>query len=146
MWTRFTFHKLHLKESSVDTPCEGIFWLIDDEIVSFDNPVTISGMWSNTIEHSKLWPEISSRYKVDNQTVPYNYFPRGRVMVNPIKDDNGKFLHYDAYIYIDNCINNEDVLDDIKYTFRLNKPNVNIKYVGGEGGITSDHYTCHNCK
>ena len=146
MRTRFTFHKLHLKESSVDTPCEGIFWYINDEILSFDNPVTISGMWSNNIEHIKLWKELANKYKVNGHTVDYNYFPRGRVMVNPIKNNNGSFSHYDAYIYIDNCINNEDVINDIKYTFRLNKPNVHIKYIGGEGGITSNHYTCHDCR
>lgn len=146
MRTRVTFHKLHLKETSVNTPCEGIFWLINDEIISFDNPVTISGTWTNNIEHSRLWPEIANRYKVNNHIVPYNYFPRGRIMVNPIKSDEGIFSHYDAYIYIDNCINNEDVLEDIKYTFRLNKSNVNIRYIGREGGVTSNHYTCHNCR
>lgn len=146
------FHKLiikesnNIKESSLDMPNEGIFWVINNDIISFDYSVDTSGSYFDGFEHIKLWDEIKNRYKINGKVVEYNYFPRGRVMVNPIKDNEGKFTHYDVYIYIDNCINSENIINEIKYEFRLNKPNCKIKYIGVEGGITSNHYTCHNCR
>ena len=142
---KFTVHKLRIKES-LELPSEGIFWVIDNRLVAFDDPVDTSGRYFDNIEHIKIWNEIKHMYKVDGKEVEYNYFPRGRVMVNAVRDNDGTFLHYDVYIYIDNCINNDDVIDEIKYTFRLNKPNCDIKYVDADGGITSNHYTCHNCR
>lgn len=142
---KFTTHRLKIKES-LELPSEGIFWVIDNRLVSFDDPVDTSGRYFDDMEHVKIWNEIKHMYKVDGKEVNYNYFPRGRVMINVVKDNNGTFLHYDVYIYIDNCINNDDVVDEIKYTFRLNRPNCNIKYIGADGGITSNHYTCHNCR
>lgn len=128
---------------SIDAPCEGIFWFINNELVAFTEQVDTSGRWSTDLEHSRIWNMISERYKVNGHSVPYNYFPRGRVMVNP-KYINGVFSHYEAFIYIDDCINSPECLEDIYYEFRLNK-NCKIKYTGSDGGITSNHYTCHNC-
>lgn len=142
----FTVRRLSIKESVLNMPAEGIFWIINNEFVAFDNPVTTDNTSFTTIEHKKIWHEISSRYKVNDHIVDYNYFPRGRVMVNAIKDINGKFTHYEAYIYIDKCINNEETLENVIYTFRLNKSNCKIKYIGTDGGITDNHYTCHFCK
>lgn len=139
------FHK-SIDSSSNEFPYEGIFWMINDDLISFHNDVYISGKWFDNVEHIKLWDEIKNRYKINGKVVEYNYFPRGRVMVNPIKDNEGKFTHYDVYIYIDNCINSENIINEIKYEFRLNKPNCKIKYIGADGGITSNHYTCHNCR
>lgn len=145
------FHRLMINESimnesSLDMPCEGIFWFIDNTLISFDYSVNISGSYFDGYEHIKLWNEIRDKYKVNGWVVDYDYYPRGRVMVNPMKDTNGKFTHYDVYIYIDNCINNDDIVEEVMYEFRLNKPNCNLKYVGADGGITSNHYTCHNCR
>ncbi len=142
---KFTVHKLRIKES-LELPSEGIFWVIDNRLVAFDDLVDTSGRYFDNVEHIKIWNEIKHMYKVDGREVEYNYFPRGRVMVNAVRDNDGTFLHFDVYIYIDNCINNDDIIDEIKYTFRLNKPNCDIKYVGADGGITSNHYTCHNCR
>ena len=142
---KFTVHKLRIKES-LELPSEGIFWVINNRLVAFDDPVDTSGRYFDDVEHVKIWNEIKHMYKVDGKEVDYNYCPRGRVMVNAVKDNDGTFLHFDVYIYIDNCINKEDVVNEIKYTFRLNKPNCDIKYIGADGGITSNHYTCHNCR
>ena len=142
---KFTVYKLRIKES-LELPSEGIFWVIDNRLVAFNDPVDTSGKYFDNVEHIKIWNEIKHMYKVDGREVEYNYFPRGRVMVNAVRDNDGTFLHFDVYIYIDNCINNNDIIDEIKYTFRLNKPNCDIKYVGTDGGITSNHYTCHNCR
>lgn len=130
---------------SIEAPYEGIFWYIDGELVVFSEQVDTSGNMSTTYEHKKIWNEIIFKYKLDNGcTVPYDYYPRGRVMVNPHKT-NGVFDHYNAYIYIDDCINTDENIYDIICEFRLNK-NCEIKYIGSEGGIESDHYRCHNCK
>lgn len=131
---------------SFDAPCEGIFWVINNELIAFTEQIDTSGKWSTDLEHYKLWSELQHKFTVNNKTVDYNYFPRGRVMVNPIRDKNNNFLHYDVFIYIDNCINKSEIVNDIIYEFRLNNPKCNIKYIGADGGITSNHYTCHNCK
>lgn len=66
-------------------------------------------------------------------------------MVNPVYD-NGTLSGYKVYIYIDNCINNEEIIDEILYDFRLKGDNCELVYCGADGGITSNHYQCHNCK
>lgn len=129
---------------SIDSPCEGIFWFIGDELVAFTEQVDTKGRMSTTLEHRDIWREISHRYRVNGKDVSFNYFPRGRVMVNP-KTKNDVFDHYDVFIYIDDCINSDDFLSDIYYEFRLNK-NCEIKYIGSDGGVTSNHYRCHDCK
>ena len=142
---RFTTHKLRIKES-FELPSEGIFWVINNRLVSFDDTVDTSGRYFDNVEHIKIWNEIKHMYKINGKEVEYNYFPRGRVMVNPMRNNDGTFSHYDVYVYIDNCINNDDIINEIKYAFRLNRPNCNIKYIGADGGITSNHYTCHDCR
>jgi hypothetical protein len=130
---------------SLDAPCEGIFWIIDNELIAYTDQVDTSGKLSTTLEHRKIWNEIKDKYTDDEmQLVPYDYYPRGRVMVNPIYKD-GKFDHYNAYIYMDECIKTYENITDIIYEFRL-KNNCDIKYVGSSGGVESGHYVCHNCK
>lgn len=133
--------KLRLHES-YNAPCEGIFWVIEDELISFLEQVDSKGMWSTTLEHIKIWEHIKHDYLVDGKPVNYNYFPRGRVMVNVIRK-NDVLDHYDAYIYIDECIHTDETLNMIKQEFNLY--NCHICYIGSDGGITSDHYVCHNC-
>ena len=129
---------------SLDSPCEGIFWFIDGNLIAYTEQVDTTGKLSTTLEHKDIWEHIKNQYKVDGKTVQYDYFPRGRVIANP-KTVDGKFDHYDVFIYIDSCINNDDCLNDIYYEFRLNK-NCLTKYIGASGGVTSNHYICHNCK
>lgn len=140
----FKVHKLRIKES-FEMPSEGIFWIINNKLIAFDNYVDTTGRQFENIEHNKIWDEIKHMYKVNGKIVDYNYFPRGRVMVNPIRK-NDIFSHYDIYIYIDKCINNNDIIEEIKYHFNLNKPSCHIKYIGTDGGITDNHYVCNNCK
>jgi len=135
-------HNNFLKEN-LNSPREGIFWFIDNKLYMFTDPVDITGRFSTTLDHRKLWNEIKFSHVIGGIVVPYNYYPRGRVMVNPIYNSE-QFHHYDVYIYIDNCINEPDILDEIKWEFRLNK-NCEIQYIGSEGGVTGDHYKCHKC-
>jgi hypothetical protein len=54
----------------------GVFWLIDDELFCFPfyndtQGVSKSGL---TYNHKRLWNELNL-----SKTLPYNYYPRGRV-------------------------------------------------------------------
>lgn len=65
-----------VKISERKEEARGVFWLIDDELFCFpfynDNQgVSKSGL---TYNHKKLWKELKI-----NKSVPYNYYPRGRV-------------------------------------------------------------------
>lgn len=64
-----------------DTMSRGVFWIIDDELLSFpftdgfSEGVAKSG---NTYNHKRLWNEI----KPHGCNKPYNYYPRGRVDIS----------------------------------------------------------------
>ena len=94
-------------------PHEGIFWIIDNNIIAVTNPICDSENGYYSIEHKNVWESIKERYKVKHEVVPFDYFPRGRVAVNKRFID-GAFDHYDAFIYIDICINTEFILNEIK--------------------------------
>lgn len=134
-------HKLQLKESRV-LPQDGIFWVIDGKFIqsSFDfNPLTqLAIIDNNYYTHKELWHILKDKYKVDGKDVAYDYFPRGRVVINY---SDGKFI---ATIYMDNCLRPE--WEDIaKEQFNLNLPSCEVVF-GGNSGFGNSHYTCHNCK
>ena len=141
----------HRKNETSDTPYEGIFWLItnnnnDRGYVVYAEQVDTSGKWSTTLEHIKIWEDIKNEFTVDEDiVVDYDYFPRGRIMINPIYENN-KFQHYDVYIYLDKCINNIFNIQVICRLFNIKERYCNIKYIGADGGITSNHYTYHDCR
>lgn len=136
--------ELRIKES-IFAPCEGIFWIINNNLIASMEQTDTTGNRSTTLEHSKIWDVIKNNYVVNGNVVRYDYFPRGRVMVNP-KYKDGIFTHYDIFIYIDDCINRDDIVSDIKYEFCLTGENCNIRYIGADGGITENHYKCHDCR
>lgn len=121
---------------SYEKPSEGIFWFIDNKLIAYMDPVG----YSTNLDHKTIWESIKTQYS----NLPFNYYPRGRVMVNERRDDAGILNGYDAYIYVDDCINTQEIVDYIKYHFNLSK--CHIVYVGSDGGITSNHYKCHNCR
>jgi hypothetical protein len=51
---------------------------------------------------------------------------------------------FDCFIYLDDCINNDEMINVVKHTFHLDR--CNIRYIGSEGALTEDHYQCYNCK
>ena len=87
----------------VTQPTKGIFWLIEEELLTipydrekYSNAIAKSG---DTYVHKYLWPEIS------HSKISYNYYPRGRVEINKC----GKAIIYlnpniEIY-YIDQIIN-----------------------------------------
>ena len=134
---RLIVEKLHINES-LGKPCEGIFWFIDNKLISYMDPVG----FNTTLEHKNVWENIKNQYN----NVSFDYYPRGRVMVNEIRNDDGVFEKYKVFIYIDDCINTDEIVMEIEYQFSVTGSNCEIVYVGSDGGITSNHYKCHNCK
>ena len=115
---------------SLLSPQEGIFWFIDGTFYAFTEPVN-NFMFCN-LSHKDEW------FMKD---VPFDYYPRGRVIVNPspLYDYN-----FDCFIYLDDCINSAEIISVIKHTFHL--VHCNIRYIGSKGAVMEDHYQCHNCK
>lgn len=134
---KLIIEKRNLKEG-YGKPCEGIFWLIDNQLIIYMNPVG----FNTTLEHKNVWKHIKDQYN----NVNFDYYPRGRVMVNEIHNNDGIIQKYKAYIYIDDCINNEEVIDEIRHHFDLDRTHCEIAYIGSDGGITSNHYKCNDCK
>ena len=134
---RLVVERKNLREG-YGRPCEGIFWVIDNQLIAYMDAV---GFNSN-LEHSRVWTTIRDQYG----NVSFNYYPRGRVMVNEVIDKDGVLQKYKAFIYIDDCINDAETVDEIKYRFCLTENNCDIVYVGSDGGVTSNHYKCHSCR
>lgn len=132
---RLILEKRHINEG-YGKPCEGIFWVIGNKMIAYTDPVG----FDTDLEHVKMWKEIKHSYG----DVPFDYYPRGRVMVNEVRNSDGTLKNYKAFIYIDDCINNAEIINDVKYYFLLN--GCDIAYIGSDGGVTSNHYKCHNCK
>lgn len=134
---RLIVEKRNIREA-YGKPCEGIFWIINGDLISYVNPVG----FNSSLEHKKIWNEIKLQYG----NVPFDYYPHGRVMTNEIRDVEGTLIGYNSFIYIDDCINSEDIIEEIKYRFCLTGDNCKISYIGSDGGVTSNHYKCNNCK
>ena len=134
----------HKANEPILTPNDGIFWLIGNELVSFADPIDKVGRITTPKEHDKIWETIKSKYKICNKLVNYDYFPRGRVVIHTVSNYDGSFSHYNAYIYIDDCIKDDETISDIINSFCLK--DCTIKYIGSDGDITSEHYDCHYCR
>lgn len=119
------------RNDSLLNPQEGIFWLVDGTFYAFTEPV--NNFMFCTLSHKDEW---------FMRDVQFDYYPRGRVMVNP--SPIHKNLIFDCFIYLDDCINNDEIINVVKHTFHLDR--CNIKYIGSKGAVTEDHYQCHKCK
>ena len=129
---------------SVNCPYQGIFWCINDELICFMDKVNYRDFHDTDLLHINVWKQIKNQYKVNGKIVPYDYFPRGRVMILPIFND-GKFDYYDVAVYIDKCIDNEEIREYIEDRFNLYLPTCEVGF-GGQLSIDGSHYVCHNCK
>lgn len=132
--------------SGINTPKEGIFWVIDDTLVAFCNNVDINGsLDSDDLLHKDVWNEIKNKFKVNGKVVSYDYYPRGRVMITSARDKSGKFQYYSCTVYGDRCIiNDPDIQDEVESEFRLYLKQCKVSFEG-QMSIDGTHYTCHNC-
>lgn len=129
---------------SIHCPYQGIFWVINDELICFEDKVDIRNFHDTDLLHIEVWKHIKNQYKVNGKTVSYNYFPRGRVMILPIFE-NGKFSYYDCIVYLDKCIDTDEIRDFIEDRFNLYLDSCKVSYEG-QLGLDGSHYTCHNCR
>ena len=129
---------------AINAPSEGIFWYIADKLIALMDKVDINNYHSTDLLHINAWKSLRKDYKVDGRIVPYNYFPRGRVMVIPIFGNNHEFKYYDVTVYIDKCIDTPEIRDLIEEQFTLYLKTCKVSY-DGQLGLDGSHYVCHNC-
>ena len=138
-----------LKENR-NYPYEGYFWIIDGEVVGITSEVPHYNYdYSlNGKTHQNTWNEFSDRYKVDGKKVPWDYFPRGRIMIDPNYDPTTEeFTEYSCIIFLDKCINNNECKKKIMDYYNLDLPTIpHIMWtmLGERAGI--NHYQCHWCR
>jgi hypothetical protein len=137
-----------LKENQA-YPYEGFFWIINDEVVGILSEVPYYNYEYviNGKEHANTWRNFSKDYLVDGKEVQFDYFPRGRIMVDPNYDMDGKFDYYSCMVFLDKCINNAHCKELIKDYYNLDLPSmpyITWTMLGERAGI--DHYTCNQCR
>lgn len=144
---KHTSNELTPITESINSPNQGLFWFINNELISFYDPVDIDNfMEFGYMNHKDIWRQIRPEYLVNGKEVDFDYFPRGRVIVNPEFTDDGDFISYTCYVYGDKCIlHNRKIQKMIEEEFRLYLNTCNVFY---ETAFSLDdtHYTCHNCR
>jgi hypothetical protein len=139
------YSKSRLSES-INIPFEGIFWIIDDELIAIKDSVNPNNPYECTdLLHRDSWKYLKDKYLVNDRAVNYDYFPRGRVETLVIQDRYGNLDHYEANVYLDKCVDTKKIRDEIESEFRLYLSNVVVNYPG-QLYIDGSHYTCYNCK
>lgn len=146
------FNYMNLKEivclnKNIDYPYQGIFWVIDNEFICFMDKVDMRDFHDTDLLHVEVWKHIRNQYKVNGKIASYDYFPRGRVRVLPVYrySDNNKFSYYDCTVYLDKCIETDEIKKFIEDRFNLYLNSCRVTYEG-QVGLDGSHYTCHNCK
>ena len=137
-----------LKEN-INYPYEGYFWIINNQVVGITTEVPKYNYDYNLNgkTHQNTWVNLSKDYLVNDEEVSWDYFPRGRIMIDPNYDLEGKFTNYSCIVFLDKCINNQRYKDLIIDYYNLDLPtipHINWTMLGERAGI--DHYTCHNCR
>lgn len=121
-------------------PMEGYFWYIDSKIVGYAEAVPRYGY---EVKQSKTHEATWNQYRTDDNA--FDYYPRGRVMTDPNLIDN-KFAFYSSYVFLDPCIDNKEVREQIKDYYKLDL----VQEVSWFGNLKQragmDHYTCHQCR
>lgn len=130
---------------SLYLPQEGFFWIIDDEVLGYSEEVPrYNYEYKQSKTHEQLWDKIKPQGN-DNS---FDYYPRGRVMVDPEYDKDGKFKYFTSMIFLDPCLDSQVYKDKIIDYYNLDIPSMyHINWMGnlkGRAGI--NHYTCHNCR
>lgn len=135
---------------TIDYPYEGFFWIIRGEVVGIASEVPHYNYdyALNGRTHENSWKIFSKDYLVDGKEVPFDYFPRGRIMIDPNYDlTTEKFTDYSCIVFLDKCINNAESKRKIVEYYNLDNSDIhNIMWtmLGERAGI--DHYTCNGCR
>lgn len=111
-----------IKAESYDDMMKGNFQIIGEKILTDYNGEYKDKLHSKRYYiHSNLWK--NEPYKSEYKNIPYNYYPRGRVVIR-----NGN-----AYININSLCNNPLIIDRIIKEYKINKLNHTITYNDSEG-------------
>ena len=137
--------KLRNLNESMNLPMEGFFWIIDNQILGTAQEVPEYGYeYTQSKTHQETWDKLKPK-DCDKE---FDYYPRGRVMVDPEYDLDNKFKYFTCMIFLDPCIDNEICKEMIIDYYNLDVPKMHeIKWFGNlkqRAGI--NHYTCHNCR
>lgn len=130
-------------------PFEGFFWIDESEIFGIKSEVHEHDYSYNLNgqTHENNWNQFKESHKVENNYVEYDYFSRGRIMVDPNYDADGKFTDYSCIVFLDKCINNSFCKDLIIDYYNLDLPTIhNITWMMLNERAGIEHYQCHNCK
>lgn len=140
---------MEILKENMNYPYEGYFWIISDKVVGitsevphYDYEYNLNGK-----THKNTWVNIGQDYLVDGKVVEWDYFPRGRIMIDPNYDSEGKFMDYSCMVFLDKCINNDKCKQLIIDYYKLSLPtihNITWTMLSERAGI--DHYSCHNCR
>jgi hypothetical protein len=137
-----------LNESS-NIPYEGFFWVINDSVIGVVSEVPqYNYEYSlNGKTHKNTWSNFKSDFPVNDNSVDFDYFPRGRVIVDPNYDSDGKFIDYSCMVFLDKCINNDECKKKIVDYYNLDLKSVhNISWMMLSERAGIEHYVCNNCK
>lgn len=135
---------------TIDYPYEGFFWIINGEVVGIASEVPHYNYdyALNGRTHENSWIAFSKDYLVCGKEVHFDYFPRGRIMIDPNYDlTTEKFTDYSCIVFLDKCINNAESKRKIVEYYNLDNSDIhNIMWtmLGERAGI--DHYTCYTCR
>lgn len=130
-------------------PYEGYFWIINDKVVGItaEVPQYNYDYNLNGKTHQNTWNSFKADYLVNGKEVEWDYFPRGRIMIDPNYDLNDRFTDYSCMVFLDKCINNAHCKELIINYYNLDLPtipHINWTMLGERAGI--DHYQCYNCR
>lgn len=122
------------------TPKEGIFWIINNELITFaDDAKNKFNLSISPVDlvHTEVWKHIQDNYKVDNNIVSFDYYPRGRVVLYTIEN---KWV---AEVYIDKCVDTAYWWDKIIEAFNLYNCELANR---GTSGFGDSIYKCNTCR
>ena len=130
-------------------PQEGIFWWVDQKLIyktSYASKKVIPPGEKRGFLHINSWQQMRQIHPEIKSEVGYTYYPRGRVIVQPIFNQAMKFDHFLCDIYCDACIYNDEVArNEILEKFDLNNDLCQISWYSG-GSNDGTRYVCHMCK
>lgn len=110
----------------------GIFYVIDITLFCEKTEISNAEKYGANLTHEGSHDWFWNKYlkKLDiSKKVEFDYYPRGRVIYD-IKGNKFK-------IFIDKCINNSKLIDEIKNEFKLNSSVIIYD--------NDEHYVCHKC-
>lgn len=120
------------RKTASQCPMLGIFWLLDDKIISDSVPLSKSETYGDHLTHPRGHVDVWEQWQRERRVpvdMPYEEPPRGRVTFNR---KTGSFL-----LLADRCIlGSKTAVAEIKRIFCL-PTKVSLD--------TDPHYRCHEC-